>query len=655
MAGHYQALLAAAVDDPDTPADALPMLSPAERSELVRRGRRVATYPAERDLAGLFEDAVAAAPDRPAVTWLRDTTTGPEVAVLSYAELDARANRVAHALRRRGVGAEELVGMLLPRGPELVVAQLGALKAGAAYLPLDRSFPADRLATMLGAAGAKLVIADRATAQAGGLGLPDRPDANQATVLTSVEELAGEVPADAAAGPPERAVSSRQLACVMFTSGSTGRPKGVMAEHRGIVQLVWNAGIADFDRGRRVGHAANPAFDATLFEVWGALLHGGTVCVVGAGELLSPWELPVALRRLRVEVLFLTTSLFNEVVSARPDDLCHLEQVLFGGEAADPAVVRALLSHIHRDGYGLCIANVYGPTEATSLATAHPVTEVPESAGRVPIGHPIANTSCYVLDGHLEPVPVGVVGDLYLAGPGLARGYLGDPASTAGSYPPDPLAADGGRMYRTGDRARWLPEGGLEFVGRADEQIKIRGFRVEPGEIRALLLGEPGVAACAVRLWREDEIGRQALVAYAVPDRPGCLDPEAIRTAVARQLPRYMVPTDVIIQDALPLNSHGKVDHASLEPPARRGRREPRSGTTPHERLLCQLWAELLGVEDVDPDDDFYALGGHSLLAVRISARLRHEHGIALRVSQILDAPSIRELARLVPGSTSGG
>jgi acyl carrier protein len=210
-------------------------------------------------------------------------------------------------------------------------------------------------------------------------------------------------------------------------------------------------------------------------------------------------------------------------------------------------------------------------------------------------------------------------------------------------------------MYRTGDRARWLPEGGLEFVGRADEQIKIRGFRVEPGEIRALLLGEPGVAACAVRLWREDEIGRQALVAYAVPDRPGCLDPEAIRTAVARQLPRYMVPTDVIIQDALPLNSHGKVDHTSLEPPARRGRREPRSGTTPHERLLCQLWAELLGVEDVDPDDDFYALGGHSLLAVRISARLRHEHGIALRVSQILDAPSIRELARLVPGSTSGG
>ena len=652
VADHYQEFLRAAIDAPDAPASALSVLPPAERSELIRWGRRTASYPG-CDLATRFEEVVAAAPHRAAVTWLSETPAGPEVAEMSYADLDARANLVGHALRRRGVGAEEPVATLLPRGPDLVVAQLGALKAGAAYLPLDRSFPAERLAAMLRDAGGRVVVA------APGLAADDPELVDRlgppGTVLTSVDELTAEV-SGTVAGPPDRDVSPRQLACIMYTSGSTGQPKGVLQEHRGIIQLVCNEGYADFERGRRIGHAANPAFDAALFEIWGSLLHGGTVCVVGAGELLSPWELPGTLRRLRVAVLFLTTSLFHEIASSRPDDLDTLEQLLFGGEAADPAVVRALLARIRRTGRGPQLTNVYGPTEATSLATVHQVTGLTPGTLRVPIGRPIANASCYLLDAHFQPVPVGVVGDLYLAGPGLARGYLGDPGLTADSYYPDPITPGGGRMYRTGDRARWLPEGVLEFVSRGDEQIKVRGFRVEPAEIRAALLSQAGVAACAIRLWREDEIGRQALVAYLVPERPGGLEPEAVRAAAARQLPRYMVPTDVVIQDRLPLNSRGKVDHASLDPPGSgRARPAARSGaTTPHERLLCQLWAELLELDRVEPDDDFYALGGHSLLAVRIAARLRHEHGTMVRVSQILDTPSLRELAQLAARASAG-
>ncbi|HLL47879.1 MAG TPA: non-ribosomal peptide synthetase, partial [Longimicrobiaceae bacterium] len=564
------------------------------------------TY-ADACLHRLFAEQAARAPEAAAVLF--------RGGVLAYGELERRSSRLAHLLRARGVGPESRVGVCMERGMEVVVALLGILKAGAAYVPLEPSNPTERLREVFADAGVSLVL----THGAAGARLP----ADVPVLRLDDAGTAAEAAAMPATPPPVR-VSPDNLAYVVYTSGSTGRPKGVMVPHGAVVRLVRGAGYLPFGPEERIAQVSSLSFDAATFELWGALLNGGSLAVVERETTLSPARFAAGLRELRATAVFVTTALFNRIAHDEPGAFRGVRHVLFGGEAVDPRSVRRVLEA----GGPARLLHVYGPTETTTFATWHPVRGVEPDAVTVPIGGALGGAALHVLDEWGEPVPPGGPGELYVGGAGVARGYLGRPELTAPRFVPDPFAPEpGARMYRTGDRVRALPDGALEYVGRLDAQVKVRGFRIEPAEVEAALLAAEGVREAAVAV-REDVPGEKRLVAYVVPEAGAEPSAARLRERLSARLPEYMVPSAFVVLDTLPLNSSGKVDRRALPPPERGPAEGYTAPRTPVEEVLSAVWAEVLRVERVGVEEGFFELGGHSLLAAQVAARVREALGV---------------------------
>jgi amino acid adenylation domain-containing protein len=616
--GYLLAILRAMVADASQPVHRIDVLSPAERELLLRTWNQPqAAYPADRGIHEVFEAQAKASPD--AIAVVHGTNQ------LSYAELDARANRLTHRLLARGVTAGDRVVTLLPRSAALIIAELAIVKTGAAYVPIDPQVPAERQAWLIADCGAKLVVTGSAQPAGGAPAL-------------DVDEAADE-PGDQ--GNPALAVSSELPAYVMYTSGSSGTPKGVIVPHRGIHRLVSDNGYLEFRPGDRVAFAANPGFDATTMEVWGPLLHGGTCVVIDQATLLSFEHLRDTVRSLGITVMWLTAGLFKQIADELDDIFQPLRSLLAGGDALDPKAVHRVLAN---DAPGQLI-NGYGPTETTTFATTYTITTC-DGHTPLPIGRPIGNTSIYLLDDDLQPVPLGVAGEVCIGGAGVALGYLNRPELTAERFVVDPFAArPEAKMYRTGDRARYRVDGNLEYLGRRDHQVKIRGFRVELGEVEARVREDPAVRDAAVLAY-EAVPGDKRLIAYLVPhpDRP--LDAAALRDRLARQLPDYMVPSAFVQLAHLPLTTHGKVDRRALPAPGAEDTitRAYEPPVDELERAIATIWSELLGVERVGRHDQFFELGGHSLLATRVVSRLRRIAS-ELSVRAVFECPTVALLA----------
>ncbi|USQ86896.1 non-ribosomal peptide synthase/polyketide synthase [Streptomyces phaeoluteigriseus] len=612
-------LLEAAVAAPDRPVTEIDLVSPEERHRLlVQANDTPDPLPGPvRPLPALFADRVRATPDAPAVVSGDDT--------LTYAELDARANRLAHALTGQGVGPETPVAVLLERSADLVVAILGVVKAGGTYVPLDPAFPPARIDLVVRETGALLVLTE--------------------DVLTALLQTEHRTTV------PDVACLPEQSAYVMYTSGSTGRPKGIAVTHADVAGLAlapcWTGGAHE-----RVLLHSPTAFDASTYELWVPLLGGGRIVVAPPGRL-DVRELCATVARHEVTGLWLTAGLFRLVAEDEPAALAGVREVWTGGDVVSGAAVTRVLAACP----GLRVVNGYGPTETTTFAAHHRMTTPPDPARGVPIGRPMSGMRLYVLDDRLRLAPTGVVGELYAAGTGVARGYTGRPGATAERFTADPYGPAGTRMYRTGDLARRLDDGTLEFAGRADAQVKLRGFRVEPGETEAALARCPGVAQAAVTA-REDRPGDKRLVAYVVPARadragpgtgePTPFDPRDTADLLRRELPDYLVPAAFVTLDALPLTANGKLDRAALPAPEYGAGTDGtgRGPRTPQEQVLCDLFAEVLGRDRVGIDDGFFDLGGHSLLAARLVARVRDTLGAELGLRTLFQTPTVAGLAR---------
>ena len=629
LLGHFETLLAEIVADPDRRVSELPLSSAAERRQLLLEWNDTARdYPRERCVHQLFEEQVRRTPDAVAVAF------GDRQ--LTYRELNAKANQVARRLEQLGVGPEVLVGICVERSPELIAGMLGVLKAGGGYLPLDAQTPPQRLAFMLADGQVRLVLTQAS--------LRDRLQPTGVQLLCLDEET-GLVAGQSRADLPSSA-GAENLAYVMYTSGSTGVPKGVEIPHRAINRLLFGAGYARLDAGLRVAQLAPVSFDASTFEIWGPLLHGGC-CVLFPEGVPDFAELEQGLRRQRIQTLWLTASLFNAILDERPETLRGIEQLLTGGEALSLPHVRRALRLL---GPATQLINGYGPTECTTFACCYPIPRslLAESLS-VPIGRPIGNTRAYVLDAQRQPVPIGVPGELYLGGDGLARGYRNRPELTAERFVASPFEP-GARLYRTGDRCRWLADGNLEFLGRLDDQVKLRGFRIELGEIEAVLRQCPGVAESAVVL-REDRPGDKRLVGYVVAKGAAASTADDLRSYLKQKLPEYMLPSAFMTLQALPLTPNGKVDRRALpapdagRPEAERAYAAPRTAL---EKTLAGIWAEMLGLPQVGIHDNFFELGGHSLLAARVVDRVQKIIRKPVPLATIFRAPTIAELARHV-------
>ncbi|MER7563570.1 amino acid adenylation domain-containing protein [Streptomyces sp. NPDC097941] len=642
FADRWTRLLAALAAEPDRPIGDADILTADERRELVGEEAPVVERPADT-LPALFEEQVARTPDAVAVV-------GDGVHV-TYAELDARANRMARLLVGRGVGPESVVGLLLPRSVELLVAMVAVAKSGGAYLPVDPGYPADRIALLLSEAKPVVLLTDETAHEA----VAGRLDAD-VTVLCLADlerELSGLGTGGLSNAERRAALCADHPAYVIHTSGSTGKPKGVVATHRGIGgHLRWMAREYPLDGCDRVLARTSPSFDASVWELWLPLVSGATVQLVPAVVAADPERLAAYMSENGTTVAQLVPSLVPAVCDAAEatGGASALRRLFVGGEPLPGAIVERV-SRV----WGVPCVNLYGPTETTVQVTHREVGPDAAVSGEsvVPLGVPVAGMRAYVLDGRLRPVPEGVPGELYLAGPQVARGYAGRPGLTAERFIADPYGPAGGRMYRTGDVVR-RRGGELEFVGRADDQVKLRGFRIELGEVEAALAALPEVDRAAVAV-RENARGEKVLAAYVVAVAGASADPAALRRSLTAVLPDFMVPTAIVELDVLPLGVHGKLDRRALPAPepgaATLSGRAPRN---PQEEALCGLFAEVLGVSSVGIDDSFFSLGGHSLSAVRLVSRIRSVFGAELPVRALFEAPSVAELVHRF-GTESGG
>ncbi|MFJ6727418.1 amino acid adenylation domain-containing protein, partial [Streptomyces sp. NPDC091281] len=622
LAGHLTVLLAGAAESPGSPLTTMPLLTDSEFEQVVRGWNDTAREVSGDTFPELYAAQVAARPEAIAVIDEHGSAT--------YRELDERANRIAHHLIALGTGRDQLVGLCVERGTAMAAGLLGIMKAGAAYLPLDPSYPADRIAYMLQDSGARLVVTQRE--------LCDRLPDTGATLIDLTDDRAA---LDAhLATPPDVVLAPEDLAYAIYTSGSTGRPKGVLVSHSGIGNLAAvQAEAFDVTPGSRVLQFASASFDAAFWEVCMGLLTGATL-VMGTKETLAPGE-PLAGYTAEHGVTHAT--LTPATVAVLPDGrgLPDGATLVVAGEASTADLVA-------RWSRGRRMINAYGPTETTVCAT---MSSPLNGATVPPIGKPIANFRVYVLDDALRPVPAGVRGELYIAGVGLARGYHKRPSLTAERFVANPFGEPGERMYRSGDVARWSTDGTLEYLGRADDQVKVRGFRVELGEIESTLALHPHVAQAVVLTHNTN------LLAYVSPSGARRPSPEELRTHLAEGLPGHMVPSAIVVLDTLPLTPNGKVDRKALPDPATvheragSGRAAPRSAV---EETLAGVWSEVLGIEDLGVHDDFFELGGNSILSVRAVSRMRAALGMTLPPRILFDKPTIAALAgHLAPDETA--
>ena len=647
MVEHFQTLLADATLHPQRPLADLKLLTADESRKLLVEWNDTATdFPRDLCVHELYGAQVARTPEAVAVEFEDES--------LTYRELDQRGNRLANRLRRLGVGPETLVGLAVERSLEMVVGLLGILKAGGAYVPLDPAYPGPRLGFMIEEIGTPVILTQARFADA----LP-AGSARLVSLDADWSDIATE--SDVA---PAGGVGPDDLIYVMYTSGSTGRPKGVAVTHQGVVRLVKETGYARFGPDETFLQLSNMAFDVATFEIWGCLLHGGRLVIFPAHTpTLS--ELGQVLRERGVTTLWLTAGLFHLMVDENLAGLRGVRQLLAGGDVLSAPHVRRVLAE-RGDG---TLIDGYGPTEATTFASCHPMTKDSIVGASVPIGRPIANTTLYVLDGYGNPTPIGVPGELCIGGVGLARGYWKRPDLTAETFVPDPFGSGpGARLYRTGDLACFLPDGNIEFLGRLDNQVKVRGFRVELGEIEAVLGQHPALQTAAVVAWdgggddgrgvdgRGGLAGDKRLLAYVVPITGRGVSPAELRDYLRNRLPDYMTPADFVVLDRLPLSPSGKVDRRNLPRPSLAG---PEAvgrghGWTPFEDVLGAIWTQVLGRAPA-ATDSFFEAGGNSLLATRLVSRVRSLLGVELPLQAVFETPTLAGLAGVIENARRAG
>jgi len=631
-------LLEAVTADPNQRIGRIDILQPEERQQILVEWNNTGCEVPEVTLPALFEAQVERSPEAIALVFQEST--------LSYAELNAQANRLAHLLIRRGVGPESLVAIALPRSIEMVVTLLGILKAGAAYLPLDPDYPVERLAYMLEDAQPACVLTNVQIAE--WLRLPEGVAQLVLDHPETVRALSQSPETNPSDAERTRPLSPKNPVYVIYTSGSTGTPKGVVVEHKSLANKVSTLGSyfgvgLDF----RIALLGPVAFDPSIEQITLPLTHGATIVVVSDSIRQSPAQFWDYIVQKGVNLLDSIPSFLTSIIDDAPSNV-RLDHLFLGAEVFTSRLHREISAHLNIDR----VTNIYGPTEATIDAIACSVVAGADGNLQIPIGTPLPNYRVYVLDRNLQPVPVGVSGELYIAGAGLARGYLNRPALSAERFVADPFGPPGTRIYRTGDLARWRAEGVLDFLGRADQQLKIRGYRIEPGEIEAMLARHPSVAQAAV-IAREDPGVDKRLVGYVVAQSGQRADPALLRTHLNQSVPEYMVPGAIVVLDALPLTPNGKLDRKALPAPEFLTRATYRAPSTAQEELLCGLFAQTLGVPQVGIEDNFFELGGHSLLATRLVSRIRAALGIELPIRSLFEAPTVTQLAERLDLSTN--
>ncbi len=626
MADHLGELAAAAVSTPESLLPALQFIGEEERDTVVRRFNQTDTaYPREASVVDLFRQVAGKTPE---ATALRHDAKG-----VSYGELDRWSDRIAAGLvAGHGVMPGDLVGLIAHRRPALIAAMLGVLKAGATYVPIDPDYPGDRIATLLDIARPKLTLSDTDVGQA-----------KFAVTLKSVE------------ADPEGVVlpelGAEMPAYVMFTSGSTGTPKGVVVPHRAIVRLVRDSDVVPLGPDDRLLLTGALSFDATTYEIWGPLLNGGCLVLADREALLDPWAVADIAAREGVTVMWLTATLFNTFADLNPGVFASLTTVLTGGERISASHVAAAMTA----NPSLTVVNGYGPTENTTFSATYRIETPPEPGADMPIGRPIANSTIFILDPAGAPVPIGLPGEIWVGGDGLAIGYLGREDLTEERFV---CHAEFGRLYRTGDLGLWRPDGTVRYLGRSDDQLKIRGHRIEPGEIAAVLEAQEGVRQAAV-IARPGPAGPE-LAAYIVVE--GAVDLTVLRTRLVQQLPAPLVPAHLISLDSLPIDGNGKLDRRALPEPASEpstaadaAARPVRGPANRIETEISEDWAVLLGAPVRDMDADFYMLGGHSLLAVRLINRIQGRYGPVVSLRDLFEEPTVAGLAARVIDGLAGG
>ncbi|MBV6325699.1 amino acid adenylation domain-containing protein, partial [Duganella sp. HSC-15S17] len=627
IAGHFQTLLAAMTADPRQRVGALALLTPDQRHQLLTGfNASGADYPRDQLLHQAFEAQAAARPDAIALVC--------EGHSLSYGQLNRRANQLAHHLLARGVRPGDRVAVCLERGLDLVAALLAILKAGAAYVPVDPAYPAERIAHMLADSAPAAVLTQRSL-------LDTLPAGAAALAIDDAAEAAAiAARADVNPDPAALGLHAGHLAYIIYTSGSTGLPKGVMVEHANLLNFLHSMrqapGIAQDDV---VLSVTSVSFDIAALELYLPLMVGARIILAVAAAAADPRQLAALLQTHHVSLMQATPSTWRMLLAHGWPAGAESLKVLCGGEALPADLLQQLLRHVP------AVWNLYGPTETTVWST---LRRLAAADPRPSIGRPIANTQVYLLDRHMEPVPQGVAGELYIGGHGVARGYLNRPELTAERFVNHPFSATAGaRLYRTGDLARYLADGDIEYLGRNDFQLKLRGFRIEPGEIETALAALPGVSAALV-VAREDLPGDVRLVAYIVAE--SALDGAHLRAALAGTLPDYMVPAHFVALERLPLTANGKLDRSRLPAPdldhADDGAHV--APATPTETALAALWSEVLQRERIGSTDDFFHLGGHSLLAVQLTAKVRARFGLDFPLRALFDAPTVAAMARRI-------
>lgn len=631
---HLKHLALQAISDANTPIDQLSLLNESAERRILEDWNKTSTpYPAHSTISSLFEQQVALGPEAIAVVYRGE--------VLTYSMLNDEANRLAFYLRDScGIGREDRVGMLVDRSERMIIGILAILKAGAAYVPVDPAYPRERIAFMLADASVKMLLTDSEW-------MFDVTDHYQGPLFAMDLQLK-ELPVPGAVLPQQGA--PEDLAYIMYTSGSTGKPKGVAVTQRNVVRLVKHTNYTDLQAGHRVLQLSNYAFDGAVFDIFGALLNGAGLYLIDKTVILSNDQLVGFINRHDINTLFITTALFNSIVELSPECIHRFNKLYFGGEEASLAHIRKALAHRRHD---TAIVHVYGPTESTTFSTYYEIKALPEDSLSVPIGRPLANTTAYIVDEQMNPVPPGVIGEICLGGDGLARGYWQHEQLTAEKFVPHPFSSSPGeRIYRTGDLGRWLPDGNIEFKGRKDTQVKIRGHRVELGEIENMLLKYEGMEQVHLMVRKNEEEEKQLVAYYTgqVPDMAG------LRDYLAFYLPAYMIPAAFVPLQALPLNSNGKVDQQALPAPgaSEAGKAYVPPATT-LESTLADIWEKILKQPGIGVKDNFFLCGGDSIRAIRLVSMINKELPYVVEVKDIFLYPDIASLAAYLEGQPSAG